>query len=183
MATPQQSTTKYLKIKVGETGVLKSNVKILSIVVDGNAQADSDCINLPAPETLSCYTLKWAIEYNADANTGPWSFGDTNAHIVEIGVADVNYTVTFPIDGGFHSTDTDSDLQVYITNNIPSGAITPVKVTRNTIGERGEIVLTFKATTSIGPNVFLKFTAPGLDATVGALIYAEACADCCGGGS
>lgn len=182
MAFFPSTKTKYLTIKAGDTGVLRKNVRILSVVSDGNAEADSDCITLPEAEPLVCFSLKWAVESDEGGGTGPWSIGDTDALITDIIIANTTYSVNLPIDGGnndvvFPAANNPSDLEIYIAANIPSSVMTPVDLSSNPVGERREMTFLFKAAESIGSQVYFRFTGPGF--TDGALIYAQLCDGCC----
>lgn len=179
-APPSSPTIKYLTIKAGDTGIIPTNVKILSVVATGNAQAEADCIDLPEPEAMACFSIKWVVEVDSGGGTGPWSLGDPNAKLHSIVISETEYLPTdMAIDGGATGTPTPSDLENFVTANIPPSVMTPISLTYGGVGERRELVYAFQAPESIGSTIYIDFVAPGLSSDVGARVYAEACADCC----
>lgn len=168
---------RVLVIHGGETGVIKKNVKILSVGINGDAEPSSVCTNvqtaLANAEAFECFEIAYAVDDNPGGGTSAWDLTDPNAKIVGFGYADtlieLNLHITAP---------SDNVLSSNILSNIPNGIfIGMTDFSGHDAGDRGTGGIFFKTLPSLQEEgIYLKFSVPGASPT--ARIYAVTSTRC-----
>lgn len=107
--TSSTPKTRTLIIKAGETGIIPSTAKIISVGISGNADAESDCPSvddaLNNSETYQCYEFVWEADVRGggflDPDSGSWEIEgvyleavemDQTTYEIEIVIDDIDQT-------------------------------------------------------------------------------------------
>lgn len=169
MAFIERPTTKTLIIKAGETGVIPSTAKILSVGISGSADAESDCPTvddaLNNAEVYQCYEFVWEADVRGgginEDDQGSWEIETTYLEAVELD--ETTYEIEIVIDDIDQTT---PGIAGKIKQTIPNAVM---QMGDNVKGEawfdqlgddKATQALCFKALPSIAAKLRLKFRNP-----------------------
>jgi hypothetical protein len=140
------TTTKTLVVKAGETGILKKNVKIISVGQIGNPDIEAPCFPdiLANLEQYQCYYFAW--EQDSSGGTGPWEQGS----VLSIKIANQSYEINVGIGDPIN-------VGIKIAAAVPNGLMLNVVGNQKGHSNKNTQYVCFNAIPSVAETMTLNF--------------------------